>query len=222
MGPPNGLYNGVSGCIQPPMSSKLPFWRRKALSEMTRDEWESLCDGCGKCCLIKLEDEDSGDIIATDVTCKLMDLGTCQCSRYPERSVHVPDCVTLTPDNIGTLNFMPATCAYRLLAEGQPLADWHPLVSGDPNSVHDAGMSVLDRVVPETEVEDADLEDRVIDWFDGKPGETPAFPGWGDDASEEYVIELFDAGVTEADPEDGDPDAGYREAGAVDRNGDAA
>lgn len=149
------------------MTSDDPFWQRKPLDKLSRDEWESLCDGCGKCCLIKLEDEDSGQIIATDVTCKLLDLGTCQCSQYPQRSKYVPDCVTLTPENIGDLNFMPATCAYRLLAEGKPLEDWHPLVSGDPNSVHTSGNSVLNRAVPETEVEDAELEDHVIDWFDG-------------------------------------------------------
>ncbi|WP_282607232.1 YcgN family cysteine cluster protein [Pelagibius sp. Alg239-R121] len=150
------------------MTSDTPFWRHKALDDLTRDEWESLCDGCGKCCLIKLEDEDSGDIIATDVTCKLLDLGTCRCSQYEQRTRYVPDCVALTPENIGSLAFMPATCAYRLLAEGKPLEDWHPLVSGDPDSVHRAGMSVLNRVVPETEVEDADLEDHVIEWFDGE------------------------------------------------------
>lgn len=148
------------------MASELPFWRRKALHEMTSDEWESLCDGCGKCCLIKLEDEDSGDIIATNVTCKLLDLGTCRCSHYEDRRRHVPDCVTLTPDNIRSLAFMPATCAYRMLAEGKPLADWHPLVSGDPDSVHAAGVSVLGRAVSEVGVADAELEDHVIDWFD--------------------------------------------------------
>ncbi len=157
------------------MTSELPFWRRKALHEMTRQEWESLCDGCGKCCLIKLEDEDSGDIIATDVTCKLLDLGSCRCSHYEERVRHVPDCVTLTPENIASLAFMPATCAYRMLAEGKPLADWHPLISGDPNSVHEAGISVLGRAVSEVGVPDAELEDHVIAWFDGPaPDETGA------------------------------------------------
>lgn len=155
------------------MTSELPFWRRKALHEMTRQEWESLCDGCGKCCLIKLEDEDSGDIIATDVTCKLLDLGSCRCSHYEERVRHVPDCVTLTPQNIASLAFMPATCAYRMLAEGKPLADWHPLVSGDPSSVHDAGISVLGRAVSEVGVPDAELEDHVIEWFDGPVSDDP-------------------------------------------------
>ena len=159
------------------MTSELPFWQRKSLADMSRDEWESLCDGCGKCCLIKLEDEESGDIVATDVTCKLLDLGNCRCSRYPERKKYVPDCVTLTPDNIASLSFMPATCAYRMLAEGRPLAEWHPLVSGDPLSVHRAGISVLDRAVSETEVEDADLEDHVIDWFNGDP------EGWSPEES---------------------------------------
>lgn len=161
------LVPRLTRVYQPWMTSELPFWRRKALDEMSSDEWESLCDGCGKCCLIKLEDEDSGDIIATDVTCKLLDLGTCRCRHYNERIQHVPDCVTLTPDNIGSLAFMPSTCAYRMLAEGKPLAPWHPLVSGDPNSVHAAGISVLGRAVSEVGVPDAELEDHVIDWFDG-------------------------------------------------------
>ncbi len=174
------------------MASELPFWRRKALHEMTSDEWESLCDGCGKCCLIKLEDEDSGEIIATDVTCKLLDLGTCRCRHYEERIRYVPDCVTLTPDNIRSLAFMPATCAYRMLAEGKALADWHPLVSGDPNSVHDAGISVMGRAVSEVGVEDAELEDHVIEWFDGPDAkhlgsegedETPAGGERGGDAA---------------------------------------
>lgn len=141
-----------------------PFWETKSLEEMTRVEWESLCDGCGKCCLIKLEDEDTGDTYLTDVACKLFDAGTCRCGDYPRRQLHVPDCVVLTPDNIAGLHWMPETCAYRLLAEGQPLASWHPLVSGDPESVHRAGISVRGRVTSETEVAEDDLPDRIVDW----------------------------------------------------------
>lgn len=141
-----------------------PFWETKSLAEMDRVEWESLCDGCGKCCLIKLEDEDTGETYLTDVVCKLFDADTCRCGDYPRRQLHVPDCVVLTPENIPGLHWMPETCAYRLLAEGQPLAWWHPLVSGDPDSVHRAGISVRNRVTSETEVAEDDLPDRIVDW----------------------------------------------------------
>lgn len=126
-----------------------PFWREKRLEEMNPAEWESLCDGCGKCCLNKLEDIDTGELAYTNVACRLLDLGTCRCTRYPERSRLVPDCVTLTPDNIAGLRWMPSTCAYRLLAEGKELPYWHPLVSGDPDSVHRAGISVRGRAISE-------------------------------------------------------------------------
>ena len=144
--------------------SDQPFWRRKRLAEMTRDEWESLCDGCGKCCLLKLEDEDSGEIEHTDVACHLLDLGTCRCGNYPKRKQIVPDCVILTPKAIEELRWMPTTCAYRLLNEGKDLPAWHPLISGDQASVTRAGISVKGRVVSETEVEDADLEDHIVIW----------------------------------------------------------
>jgi uncharacterized cysteine cluster protein YcgN (CxxCxxCC family) len=131
---------------------------------MTVEEWESLCDGCGKCCLLKLEDEDTGEIEHTDVACRLLDLGTCRCRDYPRRKSLVPDCVILTPRNVQELRWMPSTCAYRLLAEGKDLPDWHPLVSGEEASVHRAGVSVLNRVVSESEVDDADLEDHIVTW----------------------------------------------------------
>ena len=146
------------------VSPDMPFWRRKTLAEMTTQEWESLCDGCGKCCLIKLEDEDSGAIEPTDVACKLLCTETCRCSDYPRRKQKVPDCVILTPDNIADLGFMPSTCAYRLLAAGEDLPWWHPLVSGDPESVHMAGISVRHRVISEDSVPDAELEDHLVDW----------------------------------------------------------
>ena len=140
------------------------FWRRKSLAEMTQAEWESLCDGCGKCCLHKLEDEDTGEIVYTNVACRLLDIGACRCSRYVDRVKHVPDCVQLHAGNAGELVWMPLTCAYRLLAEGRDLPWWHPLVSGDPNTVHEAGISVRGRCVPEGKA--GDLFDHVVSEFD--------------------------------------------------------
>ncbi len=144
------------------MSDDAPFWRRKTLAEMTSAEWESLCDGCGKCCLHKLEDEDTGEIAHTNVACRLLDIGTCRCSRYAERQRLVPDCVQLDPGNVGALKWMPSTCAYRLLAEGKDLPAWHPLVSGDPDSVHRAGISVRGRCIPERKA--GDLFDHIVTW----------------------------------------------------------
>jgi uncharacterized cysteine cluster protein YcgN (CxxCxxCC family) len=142
-----------------------PFWKVKPLDRMTRAEWESLCDGCGKCCLIKLEDEDTGEIAFTDVACRLLDCRTARCGDYANRFARVPDCVKVSPDNVADLSFMPESCAYRLLSEGQDLPDWHPLVSGDAETVHLAGMSVRDRVVSETEIaDDQDYLDRIVAW----------------------------------------------------------
>lgn len=142
----------------------LPFWKRKTLAELSRDEWESLCDGCGKCCLVKLQDPDTDEIAYTDVACKLLDGSTCRCTDYPNRKRRVPDCVVLSPKVVADLSWMPSTCAYRLVKEGKDLAWWHPLVSGDPETVHEAGMSVRGRVISETLVEDAELPDHVVDW----------------------------------------------------------
>jgi len=149
-----------------------PFWRTKRLDEMSQDEWESLCDGCGQCCLHKLEDADTGEIALTDVACKLLDPGTCRCTDYANRRALIPDCVEITPDNAGALDWMPATCGYRLLAEGKDLAWWHPLVSGDPETVHRAGISVRGRAVSEARV--GDLENHVQAWLNegAKPFKT--------------------------------------------------
>lgn len=141
-----------------------PFWKRKTLAELSRDEWESLCDGCGKCCLVKLQDPDTEEIAYTDVACKLLDGTTCRCTDYAHRKRRVPDCVVLTPAVVADLSWMPSTCAYRLVKEGRDLAWWHPLVSGDPDSVHAAGMSVRGRVISEALVTDAELADHVVDW----------------------------------------------------------
>ena len=124
------------------MAADTPFWKTKSLAEMTRAEWESLCDGCGRCCLNKLEDEDTGRFLYTKAACKLLDLGTCRCTDYANRQAKVPDCVALTPENVGRLGWLPTTCAYRLLDEGRSLPWWHPLVSGRPETVAEAGIAV--------------------------------------------------------------------------------
>ncbi|WP_048648935.1 YcgN family cysteine cluster protein [Nitratireductor soli] len=123
-----------------------PFWKTKPLAAMNDAEWESLCDGCGKCCLAKLEDEDTGEIHWTSVGCRLFDAQGCRCKDYENRFKRVSDCVRLTPDNVATISWLPSTCAYRLVAEGRDLPWWHPLVSGDPRTVHEAGISMLGRV----------------------------------------------------------------------------
>ncbi|MDP6344210.1 MAG: YcgN family cysteine cluster protein [Alphaproteobacteria bacterium] len=138
-----------------------PFWRRKRLEELSPAEWDALCDGCAKCCLHKLEDIDTGELAFTNVTCRLLDLDSCRCTDYHRRSTLMPDCVVLSPDNIAKLFWMPSTCAYRLLAEGKDLPDWHPLISGDPDSVHRAGISVRGRAINERWA--GPLEHHVLD-----------------------------------------------------------
>ena len=140
------------------MSDEQPFWERKALAEMTAEEWESLCDGCGRCCSITIEDEDDPERLhETSLCCRLFDPRTRRCTRYDERTTLVPECVALTPRNVSDLSFMPETCAYRLLSEGKPLADWHPLISGDPLSVEKAGIAVPADLTNETLVSERDL-----------------------------------------------------------------
>jgi uncharacterized cysteine cluster protein YcgN (CxxCxxCC family) len=143
------------------MRKPKPFWKTKRLAEMTPEEWESLCDGCGRCCLVKLEDEDTGKIHFTDVVCTLFDSRTCRCKDYANRTSRVHDCVQLTPENVGGLNWLPSTCAYRLLDEGKPLQWWHPLVSGSKKTVIEAGISVKGKLLSEDEVQPMDLIDRI-------------------------------------------------------------
>jgi uncharacterized protein len=128
------------------MDPKSHFWQTKTLEELSEQEWESLCDGCARCCLIKLEDEDDGTFHHTDVACTLLNSESCRCTNYAKRSEKVQDCVKLTPEGARTLKWLPETCAYRLIAEGRNLYDWHPLLSGTPESVHQAGISVRGKV----------------------------------------------------------------------------
>ena len=145
--------------------AQAPFWERKKLAEMSASEWESLCDGCAKCCLHKLQDEDTDEVFYTSVACAKLDLETCRCTVYEDRLKYVPDCLDLIQENLNELGWLPDSCAYRLIAEGRSLPQWHPLVSGEKNSVHKAGMSVLGRVVPESDVAEDDLELYIIDEF---------------------------------------------------------
>lgn len=147
--------------------SEKPFWETIPLAEMTDEQWESLCDGCAKCCLLKLEDEETGEIAYTNVACRQLDLKTCRCKNYPRRSVLVPDCVTMTPENIPNLSWMPKSCAYRRLSEGKNLPDWHPLITRDPNSVHLAKCSAKGRTISERIA--GDLEDHIVDWPEEDP-----------------------------------------------------
>ncbi len=138
------------------------FWERFPLADLNAAEWEALCDGCGKCCLHKLEDEESGRIYRTNVACRLLDLETGRCTNYPERKRFVPDCVQLTPGLVGQLDWLPGTCAYRRVNEGRPLPRWHHLLSGDPEAVHLVGASVRGWTVSEAEI-DGELEDHILD-----------------------------------------------------------
>ncbi|MGX9355354.1 YcgN family cysteine cluster protein [Roseobacteraceae bacterium S113] len=140
------------------------FWERKRLAQMNAREWEALCDGCGKCCMNKLEDEDSGEVALTRVACRLFDDQSCRCAQYEIRRQFVPECIQLTPETIETHAYwLPSTCAYKLLWEGKALFDWHPLITGTAQSVHDAGVSMQGRTVPEFEISDEDWEDHIIE-----------------------------------------------------------
>ncbi|MCG6966479.1 MAG: YcgN family cysteine cluster protein [Chromatiaceae bacterium] len=141
-----------------------PFWKHKSLGQMSSEEWESLCDGCAKCCLYRLEDEDTQEVYFTNVHCRLLDTCTGRCTDYANRSVRVPDCVTITPAVLQDPYWLPRTCAYRVLAEGRELARWHPLISGDPDSVVRAGLRVCDRTICEDDADE--LENHLVDWIE--------------------------------------------------------
>jgi hypothetical protein len=146
-----------------PNQGNAPFWETKTLAQMTKAEWESLCDGCGKCCLHKFEYEDTGEIDHTNVACRYLDLNTCRCTEYKKRHQLVEDCISLTAKLVGNLSWLPSTCAYRRLDEGKTLPRWHPLITGTRDSVHRAGVSVAGRVISEDDVDDP--EDHIIDWI---------------------------------------------------------
>lgn len=143
-----------------------PFWKTKSLNELSEKEWESLCDGCGKCCLFRLVDEETDQLFTTDIICKLFDEESCRCSSYLNRTELVPTCLKLDAELVKELDWMPYTCAYRLLAEGLDLPWWHPLVCGDPNMIHTVGVSVRGKVEFENETNMEELEEHVVDWFD--------------------------------------------------------
>lgn len=140
------------------------FWEKKPLTELSPQEWEALCDGCGKCCLNKLEDEDTGEVALTRVACRLFDDTTCRCAQYDIRHQFVPECIQLTPQSIAQHAYwLPDSCAYKLLWDGKPLFDWHPLISGSAETVHAAGVSMQNRTVPEFEVHEDDWEEHIIE-----------------------------------------------------------
>ncbi len=146
-----------------PEQRREPFWQTKSLTDMTNAEWESLCDGCARCCLHKLEEEDTREVVYTSVACHLLDIDQCRCRSYADRSRLVPDCLTLTPETVPDYYWLPKSCAYRRLSEGKDLPWWHPLVSGDPDTVHEAGISLRNKAISETYVDIDDLEPYVID-----------------------------------------------------------
>ncbi|MDC9729509.1 MAG: YcgN family cysteine cluster protein [Methyloprofundus sp.] len=138
------------------------FWESKKLSEMSTKEWESLCDGCAKCCLNKLEDEDTEEIFFTRVVCDLIDLESCQCTKYQERTTLVPECINLTQHDFSEYTWLPDTCAYKLLSDGKTLPSWHPLITGSRESVFNVGASIRSFAIKESQVDD--LEDHIIEW----------------------------------------------------------
>lgn len=144
----------------------MAFWEEKTLAELDDAEWELLCDGCARCCMIKLEDEDDGSVHYTSLVCNLLDTDQCRCTRYPERHKLVKDCIELFPASVGNLSWLPASCAYRRLDEGKPLLPWHPLISGSPQSVHAAAISVRGRVIPARMVHEDEHEDHIVDWIE--------------------------------------------------------
>jgi uncharacterized cysteine cluster protein YcgN (CxxCxxCC family) len=148
------------------MIAEVPFWQRKRLDEMSTAEWESLCDGCARCCLHKLEDEDSGEVAYTGIACRYLAQDDCRCKVYPDRHEKMPGCVRLEPEQMQSFRWLPPSCAYRLLYEGRPLPEWHPLLTGDPDSVHEAGLSVRGRAIAEDQVAEDEWEEHIIFWVD--------------------------------------------------------
>ena len=146
---------------QPPPTRPKPFWETKKLEEMTAEEWESLCDGCAKCCLVKVQYDNSDMVYYTDLACNLLDIETCRCSDYEHRAELEPSCAILTPQKAHDFKWLPKTCAYRLIAEGKPLKRWHHLVCGDPERVHTAGISIRNKVIHEKDIDPEDLEDHI-------------------------------------------------------------
>ena len=142
------------------------WWHEKPLSALNRQEWEALCDGCAKCCLHKLEDEDSGEVVYTKVRCRYLNEKNCRCSDYANRSVLMPNCIQLQPDEMDQLHWLPATCAYRLRSEGRQLPDWHPLVSGDADSVHSAGISIRGRAISDEYVHPDGYDEHIVHWVE--------------------------------------------------------
>lgn len=150
---------------EPAIDQASEFWKTKSLFEMSRLEWESICDGCGKCCLQQLEDDDTGELVFTDVACDLLEAGSCRCTDYPNRSVRVPTCMTMTKQNVAQCaEFAPPTCAYRLLLQNEELPEWHHLRCGDRNRIHTAGHSVAGKTRKLSAVDVAKLEDYVVEW----------------------------------------------------------
>jgi hypothetical protein len=142
------------------------FWETKSFDKLNREEWDALCDGCGRCCLLKIEDQDNGDLFYTNVVCEFHDSEHCRCTAYQHRSSLVPDCIKVTPELARDEKWLPDTCAYRLLAERKSLFDWHPLITGDPDSIHQADLSVRDKVVSEKFVHPDELPEHLVHWFD--------------------------------------------------------
>ena len=142
------------------------FWKNRPLEDLNPQEWEALCDGCGRCCLVKLEDFESDEVYFTSLACELLDTQSCRCGNYSQRFEKVADCIQLSADNVENINWLPSTCAYRLRHEGEPLPEWHPLVSGNPETVREAGISVSGRVTSEAHVHPDSLEEHIVYWVD--------------------------------------------------------
>jgi len=140
------------------------FWENYTLPELNAAEWEALCDGCGLCCLVKLEDEDTGEVAYTKLACKLLDCKTARCSDYANRREHVPDCLQLTPEMVKALHWLPPSCAYKRVDQGQKLPRWHPLLTGNPKSVREVRKSAAGRCIPEYMVDADDVEDYIVKW----------------------------------------------------------